>query len=1168
MSKTKVTNAAIDIIKNFDSTDLLATLGGINLSFDNQNKNYATSYYSTFILFNQNNGKPKPSRKTLIQLVEELNKSGIIYPMQDPPEAPFFQKIMFDRDYGVFNGVDHHAAFFVSRLCELLLFIDSESLPREFLLLLMKIVKVTLNISDEIYKSLKLKYDDLMEYPGDRPISLPPNIEFLKSLLYVDKSDVYQLGLSEEEIQRYLVFHTFSSLNVNEYLGKGIPYYYKRPFLDCGERLLLIDPTSINTYIRIISIELSELYKCKERFIDMINNTFADWGMWCIRKNIMNYANEDKIFSNFKYTDTPNYKEAIIQFSKSKLIVYSACFDNNLEGKHTKIDIDKYLSLIKKQLDELPYDYSVIHVALCFSYGAGLDVRESSVFKNSSILLAFDEFESFTINEKYKPCALFDAVNYIQTTKHIFPPTMGAINRIAFLHSKDYDFYLDERADAYNTNLFVGFELTYSYRTLAATEEWLFIAPFYNQFVLLEKDSDNLYYSSNRFFDNSKVITCNRYPSGAVWVYSRQFDYNLVTFIGMVNYWLTKLKNLLAKTIDRYFYIELELNFKSDMVVKLINKTCLLNIVPILKSVSNGASFDEISLIKDILGRIGLLLPSVNSYLSEASLDPNKRHNTPLSTDQIMLIPFKRQLRPVFVNKYHSSLFDDAIGRDYAIGKCKLTPGSIIPNADAFLKGAVEKLFNDLDKCAKKFDWLLAVKFIYEYQEDYLQKLLINKRNFKIKYSLYDNHIKEINQIYYDLNNTSPCIRFLLQYFSTMQYGGKQIMDECDLEILVTLTNKIIHFANIDDGIVFKILPDKMVFLDSKRIDIELTNLEKFNKFIAGEMINDLIGEDISLSNNKWPFNKELNEAYLDEYGFTFEQMSQVIALILAIGQEQEDEIKEASISDILNRYHEVNSPEIKVDEKTILLVINHLSLMKRSVFFDSTIGNFRELYPWRFNRMESITRKPLIKFNDKLLWGNRTLYQCFVFTLDHIYDGSAPTKNHSSGKIKNLNGKVLRLKGECFNDVALDHLSKIMPDLHFFKGIKSFNNRRISNDKGEFLGDIDILGIDEKKQRIYLIEAKNYQYSKNMAEFGFELGEFFGTEKNKGFIQKEMNRVNWVKNHIDDVKKEYKLEGDSWSVLYTFLSEKPLLCSIFGEATFNNVSIAKINKKYLNSLK
>ena len=1169
MNKTRITNLSKEIIKSFDTKDLLSTLGGMNLAFGNQNKNYATSYYSTYILFNQNTGKPKASRKTLNQMVDEMNKSGIIFPIQDPPEAPFFQKIMFDREYSVFNGVDHHAAFFVSRLCELLLFGTNESLPKDFLSLLTKIVRVVLNISDRIYASLKPKYKDIMEYPGDKPIFLPSNIEHLKSLLYVDKSDIFQLGFSEEDVQRYLVFHYSPSINIFKCLEKEIPFYYSRPFVDCGDKLLLIDPTSINTFIRFISIETSELFKCKDIFIDSVNSVFADWGEWCIRKSIMKYANEDAVFSSLIYSNTPKYKDAIIQYSKSRIILFSACFDNNLEGKYTKIDVDKYISSIKKQLDELPNNFDIIHIILCFSYGGGLEIRESKLLKGRSLLLAFDEFESLAVNEEHKTCFLFNAVNYIQMTKDIFPPTMGVINRIAFLHANDYDFYLDEKADAYNTNLFIGFEYTYHYRVLAAKKETSFVAPFYNQFVLLEKDVDNLYYLNNRFFDNGSVVTYNKYLNGGIWVYSRQFDMNIATFIGMVNYWFTCLNSLLNKSIDRYFYIELVFNPNDSSIAQVVDRTCLLNVAPIVIAVNKGKEFDEIDLIKNVLNKMGLLLPLVDKFLTEASLNPNKRYNTLLNSDQLMLIPFHKQLRPVFVSKYHSSLLDDVIGRDYAIGERKLVPDSIIANADLFLKGAVSKLFKNLEKTAQKYDWVSAVKFVYEYQEDYLQKLLITKKNLKNKYSLYDNHVAEINQNYYDLNNTSPCIRFLIQYLATMQYDGKERMDECDLEAMVTLINKIIHFANIDDGIVFKLLPAEMTFLTSKRIHIDLTNLKLFNEFIAEKMIDDIVGEETidEDNNNAWPFSKELNEAYMDEYGFTFEQMSKVIAVILAVGQNQKDEIKESTIEDILKHYRNSDNIEKILDEKTILLVLDHLSLRKRETFFDPSIGNFRELYPWRYNRTESITRKPLVRYGEKIIWGNRTLYQCLIFTLGHIHEGNEPTKNHSGGKIKNLNGKILELKGEQFNIAAHNYLSKTIPDIHFYKGIKSFNNKRINNDKGEFLGDIDILGIDEKKQRIYLIEVKNYEYSKNMAEFGFELGEFLGTEKRKGFVEKELNRVYWVKKHINDVKKEYDLKGDCWHVLYTFLSNKPLLCSVFGRITFNNVSIGKINKKYLNGL-
>lgn len=1166
MNDIKITDKAKTIIEEFDTTDLLATLGAMNLLFDNQNKNYATSYYSAFILFNQNSGKPKASRKTLSSLVEEMNKSGIIMPIQDPPEAPFFQKILFDMDYCVFNGVDHHAAFFVSRLCELLAFGDCSPLPKEYQQLIGKIVRSSLIMSDMIAVKLKPNYDDTMEYPGDKDIILPANIENLKSLLYFDKSDFYQMGLSEEDIQRYFVFHLLPEMKLRDCLDKEIPFYYKRPFIDCGDKLLLVDPTSINTYIRFFSLELAESFDCKDVFIEIVNETSFAWGEWQIRKSTLTYL-DDKRFDDFKFINNETYKETIIPFSKTRIILYSACFDNNLEGKWTKVDIDKYHKSIKKQLNELKDTVEVTVVVLCFTYGAGLNVKEPHVFENSCLLLPFDEFESFVINEKHNPCAIFNTINYVQVTKHIFPPTMGEMNRIAFLHSNDYDFYLDDKADAYNTNLFVGFELTYHYRTLAAKEETNFVAFFYKQLLLLEKDSDNLYYLSPRFFDRDRVITYNRYHFGGVWVYSKVFDYNLVTFIGMVNYWLTNLKELLTKQIDKAFYIQLCFNRDEQTIVKQVGGTCLVNVMPIIISINEGKPFDEINLIKQILKCLGLLIPVVEKQLNDDFLDSNKRYNTPLSTDQIMLIPFRKQLKPIFISKYQSALLDDSIGRDYAIEKLGLVLGEKIGDADSFLKGAVTMLFDKLDAYAKTFDWLSSVQFMYEYQEDYLQKLLINKKNLKVKHALYTSHIDDINRIYYDLNSTSPCIRFLIQYFATMQYQGTDIMDECDLESLITLVHKIIHLANVDDGIVFGLLPKEVTLLRSKRLGIDLTNLEKFNSLLAGEMINDLVDTFNLHDEEKWPFSKELDEAYLEEHGFTFSQMSQVVSLLLAIGEEQQEEIKATSLNDVLKRFKETKSPLVTIDEQIILLVIDHLSFKKRDVFFDHSFQNFRDLYPWRFNRTESITRKPLIRYGDNLIWGDRTLYQCIVFTVEHVYEGKEPTKNHSSGKLKTLNGKILELKGERFNDLAFNHLSSNIANVDFYKCIKSFNNKRMTDNNGNFLGDIDILGIDQQRQRIYLIEVKDYQYSKNMAEFGFEQDEFLGTNKKKGFVKKELNRVKWVKEHLDDVKKEYNLNGSNWKVLYTFLSNKPLLCSVFGKVNFNNICIAKIDKKYLNSL-
>ena len=78
----------------------------------------------------------------------------------------------------------------------------------------------------------------------------------------------------------------------------------------------------------------------------------------------------------------------------------------------------------------------------------------------------------------------------------------------------------------------------------------------------------------------------------------------------------------------------------------------------------------------------------------------------------------------------------------------------------------------------------------------------------------------------------------------------------------------------------------------------------------------------------------------------------------------------------------------------------------------------------------------------------------------------------------------------------------------------------------------------------------------------------FIDTSKRKSFLTKELNRVAWVKNHISDLMKHYKLEQGDWKVRYTFLTNKPLISKEFSNKKINSTSLKLISLKYLRSLK
>lgn len=52
----------------------------------------------------------------------------------------------------------------------------------------------------------------------------------------------------------------------------------------------------------------------------------------------------------------------------------------------------------------------------------------------------------------------------------------------------------------------------------------------------------------------------------------------------------------------------------------------------------------------------------------------------------------------------------------------------------------------------------------------------------------------------------------------------------------------------------------------------------------------------------------------------------------------------------------------------------------------------------------------------------------------------------------------------------------------------------------------------------------------------------FEDTEKKIGYYMKHCRRVEWCNRHIDDFKKQYRLNGDKWDVTGLFILNQPLV--------------------------
>ncbi|NRG46364.1 hypothetical protein HRF87_16575, partial [Bacillus sp. CRN 9] len=132
-------------------------------------------------------------------------------------------------------------------------------------------------------------------------------------------------------------------------------------------------------------------------------------------------------------------------------------------------------------------------------------------------------------------------------------------------------------------------------------------------------------------------------------------------------------------------------------------------------------------------------------------------------------------------------------------------------------------------------------------------------------------------------------------------------------------------------------------------------------------------------------------------------------------------------------------------------------------------------------------------------------------------------------------------------------------------KNLKKINQKRIADENGNTLGDIDVLYIIPDRKRIVLAEVKDFNFSKSPYEMECEYQNMFvDKEDKKSFATKHKRRAAWVKEHIEDIKKHYRLTGDGWSVKDIFIVNEAIISNAFYNAGATIITYGELFKERL----
>lgn len=1147
----------------YDSIDLISKFSAMNLEFENQNKNLLTSYVTTFGLFNVNNGKPKASNKTIKQIIDILNKAGILPSIQDPAESLFVEPIFLDKEYKVFNGINTSSAYYLNSIIEVLLY-RRTSLNADFKNRLIRYIKFILEVSQQVYEKAEIN-SDYYDHGYFEDLLFPQNLDKKQKALFFN-AEFYKAYISDEEFKRYFLCDV-EGRKLKYSLDEEYPFYYKTPFMKINDEYLLLDPTCLTYFLKMLCLDLADEYGIKDLYIEEFNSAVFSISLERAKmiSGITPYA-ENEISS----VDSKNIKSKSYKLGDSKAVLIFYYCQTKESTSQTSVDSDIRRE-IQKILSAGINKNKIYSIILINSYFGTCNFSSGFKFENQPMIVSCSELQFIQNNEKNDPYFLETYSHFLNyyfpqdSTSMIFSQT----NLISVLNDKHYDFYMSDDIKIKGNLLNLGFDFIYPYALKFIKDKCESCSVFDGIDVPLRlvKYEDNIYFPNPIIcpVQNVKplIVKVGRY---GFWIYSKNNDENGILISRVIAYWMNQIQDRVPDFIVKYYYVQIEIDDNKLGIVRINENRCrLLYTRKYIEAYSNSNNENEVEIVLNILKTFDLLSNDVASALYDASNKENKKIIYLIDQNKNpYIVPLNQHVLPIRSSKIYESILDDQCGEFISE---KHIPYGLIKDPSVLLHSVVDFLFSKLEFFVSQFSWLGSLEKCYLHCESILEELLLFQDNMKHQFALYPEHRHDIEENFNNINASSVCIRFLIEYISAVRPNGNNVMDDVDIQYAMSIISAIIKWARLDDSLKCGIVKE-FNFLKSCRIGYDHSGINKFN-----EIVSETASFDTTHSINafdysaEFPFKSEIDLAYDFEHGFTTQQLMVVMTIFAACGSEKNGEVKIATIDELLSVLHR-DSPYMVSDE-IFMKVLDYISLDYRGKYYDGVIKN-RELHPWKYNREHSLMRKPIIKIDDnKYLWGTRNVFHSYLFIMQTIQSGKEPSHKTGAQSIQVLNGKILEFTGNDFNDYSFEYLKSIMPQIDFYKCVKSVNNLGIKNERGEILGDVDILGVDKQKKRIYLIETKNFFYSRNPSELDIEIKEMFtGDGKRKSFLEKELKRKEWFENHIDDVVQHYSLEDGKWKVVYTFLSNKPLISAFFVEQKINHTCLKKISLSYLRNIK
>ena len=399
-----------------------------------------------------------------------------------------------------------------------------------------------------------------------------------------------------------------------------------------------------------------------------------------------------------------------------------------------------------------------------------------------------------------------------------------------------------------------------------------------------------------------------------------------------------------------------------------------------------------------------------------------------------------------------------------------------------------------------------------------------------------------------EMNRTTIAVRCLLEHVAAEPYYGTEPLSTMAVDQLIAIMDQAITWGSVSDQIHFDLLDMDLGILESGRVGSDKTPIRQvfdpFHASKAAENVHDAIGAfkqtfpQLQVNGPGKPVPAALDRAFEKDYGVSFTRICAFIDGLVAIAYPQPDA---CATFDLASLNAEINKHVPPFDAGEFKSALDYLSLTNRGNLETLPKGTeFIDIMPWRFNRMLSLLRKPLIIVDDPgtrtVYWGFRHCLQSRIYLMDQCLSGRF--RGPKGSEVIKVIGKFANDRGEALVDDILKHLDTT--DMTVDRDVFIKPGGKLEH--AEDIGDVDIFLIAPMEKILYSLECKAMSPSRNVKEMIEEISKLFGGGSEKGWVEKHLERHVWLEQHLPEIGTVYGIDLAGYQVKSFFVTEEEML--------------------------